>query len=368
MRFPEPLIQLLEEGLIEDVVRPLLSGKEAQIYLVIAGGEQRVAKIYKEAHQRSFKHRADYTEGRRVRNSRDQRAMAKRTRYGKAQDEAGWRVAEVEFIYKLRQAGVRVPEPFLFAEGVLVMELITDKYGEPAPRLSDAKLSHDAGRKAFRLLLRETTKMLCAGVVHGDLSDFNILMGQHGPVIIDFPQAIDAAGNSNAKRILLRDVANLSRFVSRFDSAEGRKPYAEEMWDLYESNLLTPQTRLTGRRRVVESAPVDVVSILDEIAEIERESRARRTALGLEPVRLPRKPAPVIEESSQADDGAEQSKPRRRRRRRRGGGSGGEPRATNGATSDGRPARAKVEVDKTKATKPRRPRRRRQGSNRPATS
>ncbi len=334
MHFPDPLAQLLDDGVIEDVVRPLLSGKEAQIYLVRAGGQERVAKIYKEAHHRSFKHRSDYTEGRRVRNTRDQRAMSKRTSYGRSQDEASWRIAEVEFIYRLQAAGVRVPEPHLFADGVLIMELITDANGDPAPRLADAKLTRAQGKQVFQTLLQETVKMLCADVVHGDLSDFNILMSGDGPVVIDFPQAIDAAGNNNAARILKRDVRNLTRFVSRFDRALGHMPYGDEIWDLYETHELTPHTKLQGKRRKSKKteAKVDALSILDEIAEMERESRERRVAMGLEPVRYARQPKPMLEVTEDESEHPGKTRPKRRRRKRRGQASTQSP--TNGPRSN----------------------------------
>ena len=216
MRIPESLVTLADYGIIEEVVRPLMSGKEAQIYLVIAGGEQRVAKIYKEAENRSFKHRAEYTEGRKVRNTRDQRAISKRSSHGRAQDEAAWRAAEVNIIYRLQEAGVRVPVPYHFIDGVLVMELITDAEGNPAPRLGDLALSSEAATVVYDQLIRTVVRMLCAGVVHGDLSDFNVLMAAEGPVIIDFPQAVDPAHNQNARKLLLRDVNNLHDFLARF--------------------------------------------------------------------------------------------------------------------------------------------------------
>ena len=245
MRVPEGLISLVDAGIIQEVLRPLLSGKEAEVFLVMAGGRERVAKVYKHAHLRSFKNRADYTEGRSGRNTRDLRAIAKRSRYGRERDEEAWRSAEVEAIHKLWAAGVRVPEPYNYMDGVLVMELVQGASGGPAPRLGELVLAPARAQEVFDLLLHEVVKMLCAGVVHADLSDFNILMSEAGPVIIDFPQAVDPASNGGAKRLLARDVDNLQRFLARFVPGR-RRPYAEELWALYESGQLTPETRLRG--------------------------------------------------------------------------------------------------------------------------
>ena len=217
MRIPDSLASLVDYGIIDEALRPLMSGKEAQVYLVMAGGRECVAKVYKDAQSRTFKHRSTYTEGRKVRNSRDQRAMGKGSRHGRAQEEAAWRSAEVEMIYRLSDANVRVPRPHNFVDGVLVMELITDADGLPAPRLGDlTMLSASEATAIFEQLLAEVVRMLCAGVVHGDLSDFNVLMGAEGPVIIDFPQAVDASSNPNARKLLVRDVENLHRFRARF--------------------------------------------------------------------------------------------------------------------------------------------------------
>ncbi|MBT3220994.1 MAG: serine protein kinase RIO [Proteobacteria bacterium] len=289
MRVPQRLVPLMEQGVIQEVVRPLMSGKEAQVYLVVADGMYRVAKVYKEADQRSFKHRAEYSEGRRVRNSRAARAMAKRSSYGREQIEAAWQSAEVDAIYRLTAAGIRVPEPVSFIDGVLVMELICDDEGQPAPRLVDISPDEESAKKLFHYLLQEVVKMLCAGVVHGDLSDFNILMGASGPVFIDFPQAVDAAQNRNAKTLLMRDVKNLTNFLARFVPELRKSQYGEEMWALYAGNNLTPDSRLTGRfRRSTHQA--NTQSILDEIEAVEREARRRRKALGLPPPRMARKP------------------------------------------------------------------------------
>ena len=275
MRTPEALETLVEYGLIEEVLRPLMSGKEAQIYLVISGGERRVAKVYKEAQDRSFKQRAEYTEGRKSRNSRDARAMAKHSRHGKAQDEAAWRSAEVNAIYRLSSAGVRVPTPYHFVDGVLVMELVTDAQGDPAPRLGDLQFEPGGAREVYEHLITQVVRMLCAGVVHGDLSEFNVLMGADGPVIIDFPQAVDPASNASARKLLIRDVDNLHRFVARFVRGGRPLPYAQEMWDLYQANLLTPETPLRGRH-AASQRPTNTDDVLAIIGEAERDHRRKQ--------------------------------------------------------------------------------------------
>jgi RIO kinase 1 len=280
MRIPSSLTSLVDEGVIEEVVRPLLSGKEAEVFLVLAGGALRVAKVYKEAHNRTFKNRAEYTEGRKVRNSRDQRAMQKRSSYGRAQDESSWRTTEVDMIYRLHSAGVRVPTPYNFIDGVLVMEMIADAEGNPAPRLAEVSLDRDEAAKVFDRLMAEVVRMLCAGVVHGDLSDFNVLMAADGPVLIDFPQSVDAAGNQNARRLLLRDVANLERFLSRFVPGQRPRAFAEEMWDLYARSLLTPETRLTGRHRATERQ-ANTAAVLDLIGDANYDERKRRERQGM---------------------------------------------------------------------------------------
>jgi len=273
MRIPSSLEPLVDIGVIEEVVRPLMSGKEAQLYVVVAGGQERVAKVYKEAALRSFKQRADYTDGRKTRNSRDRRAMAKRTGHGRAQEEAAWRSAEVDAIYKLRAAGVRVPEPYNFMDGVLVMELVTDAEGNPAPRLGDLSFSADEARSIFDRVLREVVRMLCAGVVHGDLSDFNILMGADGPVLIDFPQAVDPANNANARGLLVRDVDNLHRFMARF-APHNAAPFAQEMWNLFERGELSPETRLRGQFQ--DRRPkANVKEVAGLIGDAERDQRRR---------------------------------------------------------------------------------------------
>jgi len=277
MDLPPALKGLIDIGVVDEIIRPLQAGKEAQIYLVDSRGERRVAKVYKEVSVRSFKHRSAYTEGRRVQNTRQQRAMDKGSRFGKQATEDAWRSAEVDCLYKLHAAGVRVPTPYDFVDGVLIMELIDDGRGGAAPRLVDLSWSARDAEALLEHLVQEVVRMLCAGVIHGDLSDFNILVAQDGPVIIDFPQAIDPASNNQARRLLLRDVRNLTSFLGRFAPRLRKRRYGEEMWDLYERNELTPDSRLTGRfnRR---SRDADTQSIVDEIQDVAREAAARREA------------------------------------------------------------------------------------------
>jgi RIO kinase 1 len=309
MRVPHRLQSLVDLGIIQDVVRPLMSGKEAQIYVVVAGGEERVAKVYKEADQRSFKQRADYMDGRKVRNSRDRRAMNKGTRHGRAKDEEAWRSAEVDVIYRLRNAGVRVPEPYNFMDGVLIMELVTGEDGRPAPRLGDLSLSPGTARKIHDHVLQEVVRMLCAGVVHGDLSDFNILLSADGPVIIDFPQAVDPSRNANARALLLRDVENLHLFANRV-SRRPRLPYAEEMWALYERNELTPETSLRCRFRDDRRA-ANTREVLDLVGDAERDERRRRRGQGARgrpgASKAPR--GPKVEFIVRTKDGRTQTRP-----------------------------------------------------------
>ncbi len=269
MRMPPRLIPLLEDGVIDSVVRPLMSGKEAQVYLVEAGGQLRVAKVYKATTERSFRNRADYTEGRQVRNSRDQRAMNKGSRHGRDRDEETWKAAEAEVIYKLAAGGVTVPKPYAFVEGVLVMQCIEGPDGGPAPRLAECSFEPDHARTIFHQCIREVVRMLCVDIVHGDLSTFNILLDANGPVIIDFPQAINAASNRNAKAILLRDVANLtSHFMRGRPASELR--FGHEMWAMYERGELRPDSPLTGRFHLPQHE-VDAERLLHQMLEVEED-------------------------------------------------------------------------------------------------
>jgi RIO kinase 1 len=275
MKTPESLSTLVEYGIIQEVVRPLMSGKEAQVYVVVADGEECVAKVYKEANQRTFKHRSDYTEGRRTRNTRDQRAMSKRTQHGRKKDEDAWRNTEVEMIYRLRDAGVRVPAPINFVEGVLVMELVKDAEGHAAPRLGDLVFSPDEAVEIYLQLIREVVRMLCAGVIHGDLSDFNVLMAVDGPVVIDFPQAVQPTHNPNGQKLLLRDVENLHRFLARFAPGQSIRPYGQEIWSLFQANRLEPDTQLTGLHRGPEGK-ADTGDVMALIEDANRDEHFRR--------------------------------------------------------------------------------------------
>ena len=275
MKAPPRLQSLIEEGLIDTVVRQLMSGKEAMVYVVRCGDETRCAKIYKEATQRSFRQAVDYTENRKTKNTRQARAMAKGSKFGRQAQEAAWQSAEVDALYRLAAAGVRVPKPFNFLDGVLLMELVADEHGDAAPRLNDVVFTPEEARQHHRTLLTEVVRMLGAGVVHGDLSEFNILLATDGPVIIDLPQAVDAAGNNHAKRMLLRDVDNLRNFFGRFDPDLLLSNYGPEIWALYEGGSLSADTPLTGQFQQ-QTGPVDLGGVLREIDDARDEEAARR--------------------------------------------------------------------------------------------
>jgi RIO kinase 1 len=278
MKTPKRLQSLLEEGLIDSVVRQLMSGKEATVYVVHCAGETLCAKIYKDATQRSFRQAVDYTENRKVKNSRQARAMAKGTRFGRESQEAAWRSAEVDALYRLAAAGVRVPAPRNFYEGVLLMELVTDEHGDAAPRLNDVIFTPEDAVVYHDALIGEVVRMLCAGIVHGDLSEFNILLAADGPVIIDLPQAVDAAGNNHANRMLLRDVENLRDFFGRFEPSLLVTDYGNEIWDLYARGLLTPESPLTGRFEH-RTGPVDVRDVIAVIEDAQVQEAARLARL-----------------------------------------------------------------------------------------
>jgi RIO kinase 1 len=246
--------------------------------VVRSGGETLCAKIYKEATQRSFRQAVDYTENRKVRNSRQARAMAKGTRYGRQQQEAVWQRAEVDALYRLAAAGVRVPAPINFLDGVLLMELVSDESGEAAPRLNDVLLTPEQAHEYHAMLLTQVVRMLCAGVIHGDLSEFNILLAADGPVIIDLPQAVDAAGNNHACRMLLRDVINLRDFFGRYAPDLLITDYGPEIWDLYERGVLQNDAVLTGRYERKAGA-VDLSSVMREIDDARAEEQARLTRM-----------------------------------------------------------------------------------------
>ncbi len=275
MKIPPRLVPLVEDGLIDAVIRQLMSGKEAMIFVVRCGEAIRCAKVYKEANKRSFRQAVDYTEGRKTKNSRRARAMEKGTRYGRKVQEESWQSAEVDALHRLAAAGVRVPAPQNFHEGVLLMELVTDAHGEPAPRLNDLEFTAEEARAHHATLMREVVRMLCAGIVHGDLSEYNILLGAAGPVIIDLPQAVDAAGNNHARDMLERDVANLTNYFGRSAPELLKTEYGKEIWALYEQGALTPDVALTGRFER-DLAPVDLKSVVREIDDARAAEAARQ--------------------------------------------------------------------------------------------
>jgi RIO kinase 1 len=264
MKTPNRLQPLLTEGLIDEVIRQLMSGKEATVYIVRCGEEIRCAKVYKDAKQRSFRKSVSYQEGRKTKNSRQARAMGKGTRYGRQMQEEAWQSAEVDALYRLASAGVRVPQPHICHEGVLLMDLVTDADGHPAPRLNDIELSPEQALEFHAGLLTQVVRMLCAGIIHGDLSEYNILVGADGPVIIDLPQAVDAAGNSSAGVMLERDVANLASYFGRFAPELVDSEYGKEIWRLYEAGNLTVDSQLTGSIEV-EHRIADVDAVLEEV-------------------------------------------------------------------------------------------------------
>ncbi|MGK2951432.1 MAG: PA4780 family RIO1-like protein kinase [Thiobacillus sp.] len=278
MKIPKRLEPLLEDGLIDDVIRQLMSGKEAMVFVVRCGEEVRCAKVYKEANKRAFRQSVDYTENRKVKNSRQARAMAKGTRYGREAQEAAWQSAEVDALYRLANAGVRVPTPYNFHTGVLLMELVCDEDGNAAPRLNDVEFTPELARVHFQMLLKQVVLMLCAGVIHGDLSEFNILISADGPVIIDLPQAVDAAGNNHARDMLERDVANLTGYFGRFAPELLGTEYGKEIWALYEHGTLHPDVQLTGRF-AHSTKPVDLDGVIREIDDARAEEQARQLRL-----------------------------------------------------------------------------------------
>ena len=275
MKTPKRLAAMVEEGLVDEVIGQLMSGKEATVYVVRCGEHVRCAKVYKEANQRSFRNNASYQEGRKVKNSRQARAMEKGSRYGRKMQEEVWQSAEVDALYRLAAAGVRVPQPHICFEGVLLMDLVLDADGHPAPRLNDVEMSEELALEYHAMLVNQVVRMLCAGLIHGDLSEYNILVAESGPVIIDLPQAIDAAGNSNAAEMLERDVTNLRSYFSAFAPALIDTQYGKEIWARYESGVLTPELPLTGRVALDERV-ADVEAVLMQVEMAIRENEIRR--------------------------------------------------------------------------------------------
>jgi RIO kinase 1 len=275
MKTPKNIKHLVRDGLVDEVLRPLKSGKEAEVYVVISEGEIRCAKVYKEVTQRGFHTQAQYLEGRKVRNSRQARAMEKKSRYGREEQEKVWQTAEVDALYRLIAAGIRVPQPYNFIEGVLLMELVTDAHGNAAPRLNDVELTKEEALEYHGVLIKAVVKMLCIGLIHGDLSEFNVLVDSQGPVIIDLPQAVNAAANNNAARMLERDVENLTRYFSQFAPELHSTDYGKEIWKLYQSGDLHPEVQLTGKFKRSEKI-ADVRSVMREIDEAREEAIRRR--------------------------------------------------------------------------------------------
>lgn len=282
MKFPKRIQPLIDDGLVDEVISQLMSGKEATVYVVRCGAEIRCAKVYKEVNKRSFKKAVEYQEGRKGRNSRRARAIEKGSKFGRKQQEEAWQNAEVDALYRLDNAGVRVPKPYGCFDGVLLMELITNDEGHVAPRLNDVSMTTELALADHAVVMKYVMRMLCAGVVHGDLSEFNVLVDDYGPVIIDLPQAVDAAGNNNAKAMLERDVNNMTTYYGQYAPELLGSKYAKEIWALFEDGDLHPEVELTGCfEESTEAADVDVVMQEIKVAfaeEQERQERMREAA------------------------------------------------------------------------------------------
>ena len=275
MKTPKGLQALIDEGVIDQVLRPLKSGKEASVYVVRAGDDIRCAKVYKDMAQRSFQARVQYQEGRKVRGSRQARAIGKASKFGRKEMEAAWKNAEVDALYQLTAAGVRVPQPYGYFNGVLVMELVTDADGYSAPRLGEVELSAETARTYHRFLMQQVARMLCIGPIHGDLSEYNVLVAPEGPVIIDLPQVVSASGNNAARAMLRRDVGNITISLSRFAPELLDTHYGEEMWALFELGELHPDSELTGHFEFDESL-ADVDSVMQSIIDAREEAIIRQ--------------------------------------------------------------------------------------------
>ena len=278
MKTPKRILPLVEDGLVDEVIRRLMSGKEADVFSVRCGDEIRCAKVYKEASKRSFKKAVEYQEGRKVRNSRRARAMQKGSKFGRKEQETIWQSAEVDALYKLADAGVRVPEPYGCFDGVLLMELVTDEEGNVAPRLNDISMSAEQAREDHEIMMNYIMRMLCVGLIHGDLSEFNVLVDEYGPVIIDLPQAVDAAANNNAKRMLTRDVDNITKYYAQYAPELLKTQYAKEMWVLFEAGDLHLDLELSGKHHVKEKT-ANVDSVLEEIKAVLAEEERRQERL-----------------------------------------------------------------------------------------
>jgi RIO kinase 1 len=278
VKTPRRLQPLLDDGLIDEVIHPLMSGKEADVFVVRCGSEFRCAKIYKESMKRGFKKAARYTEGRQVRNSRRARAMEKGSKFGRQQQEETWQNAEVEALHRLARAGVRVPEPYVCSDGVLLMELILDAEGEIAPRLNEVTMSAQQAREDHALIMQYIVRMLCAGIVHGDLSEFNVLVNEEGPVIIDLPQAVDAAANNNARSMLERDVRNMSEYYGLFAQDLLDTRFADEIWANFEDGSLHPEYQPTGNF-AADTHTADTEAVMQEIRAVLEEETMRQARL-----------------------------------------------------------------------------------------
>ena len=274
MKTPQGLQALIDDGVIDEVMRPLKSGKEAAVYVVRSGDDVRCAKVYKDMAQRSFKQRVQYQEGRKVRGSREARAIGKASKYGRKQQETAWKNTEVDALYQLADAGVRVPQPYGYFHGVLVMELVTDAEGFSAPRLGELQLEADLAREYHAFLVKQVQLMLCIGLIHGDLSAYNVLVGAEGPVVIDFPQVVSAGGNNAARAMLLRDVNNLTATLGAFAPELLETWYGEEMWALFESGDLLPDSLLTGTF-VHDERSVDLDGVREAINDAREEALIR---------------------------------------------------------------------------------------------
>lgn len=275
MKTPKGLQPLLDDGLIDEVLLPLKSGKEASVYVVRRGSERLCAKVYKDMAQRSFQARVQYQEGRQIRGSRQARAINRGSKFGRHEQEVAWKNTEVDALYKLADAGVSVPRPHGYFNGVLLMAMVTDEHGEAAPRLGEVELSPDKAVEYHTRLVRDVVRMLCLGLIHGDLSEFNVLVEPAGPVIIDLPQVVSAAGNNNARAMLLRDVHNLRASLGQFAPELLDTYYGEEMWALFEHGELQPDTALSGQF-VFDERRADVGAILMSIEDARQEALIRQ--------------------------------------------------------------------------------------------
>jgi RIO kinase 1 len=341
MKIPSRLIPLVEDGIIDEVLGQVKSGKEADVFIVRYGDELRCAKVYKEANNRSFRQAVQYQEGRKVQNSRSARAMSKRTRYGQKEAEASWINAEVEALNTLSAAGLRVPKPFGFFDGVLIMELIVGEDGEPAPRLNDISLTPEIALLYHEELIAQIVRMLCSGIIHGDLSEFNVLVDADGPVIIDLPQAVNAAGNNSAEMMFSRDVDNMARYFGRFEPGILGLKYAKEIWDLYQKGKLTPHAELTGQFKEPTKA-ADVGGVLSAIGDARKEHEDRILKKAQDRTQDPREPSRFIKDEEPRGSGFTDRKSEGNRNdgnrsggdrsggRSRHGGQGGNPRHGGG--------------------------------------